>query len=161
MTHAGWDVDIEKNDVYLTECVYESGLLPNDMVIRVKGEVNKLPEHRRSLPLYCDPSEPDMIQLLKDAGLNAIPAMNEVWLGIMAVKQKKLHVDRYSVNLPKEFRSYKWKEVQGRVLDEPVKLFDHSMDGVRYDIYTHEVLRGTRTRGEVIKAKPQRRSAYV
>jgi len=33
---------------------------------------------------------------------------------------------------------YKWKEdANGNQLDEPIKEFDHGMDGIRYALFTH------------------------
>jgi phage terminase large subunit len=45
------------------------------------------------------------------------------------------------VNVQKEIKSYKWKtDKDGKVLDEPVKFNDHSMDALRYGVFTKLIM---------------------
>ena len=59
--------------------------------------------------------------------------------GIRAVKMKPLYITEDSQSMIKEIRNYKWKvkkdsdnEVPEK--EEPVKLWDHSLDALRYAV---------------------------
>ncbi len=70
---------------------------------------------------------------------NAKPAEKDVYAGIQKVKSQPLIVTPESINLIKEIRSYKWKvDKDGKVHsdEQPVKMWDHLCDAMRYAIYT-------------------------
>jgi PBSX family phage terminase large subunit len=87
---------------------------------------------------YCDPSEPKHIQKLRDAGLKAQKADNEVIAGINAVKGRlagarpRLTFDPSVVNLLAEFDMYEWASNTDGFQDRPVKANDHAQDSLRY-----------------------------
>lgn len=98
---------------------------------------------------YADPSEPQNIQLMKNAGLNVLGADNELLPGINKVgtKLSKKPTGEYSltvspscVNLIMEFENYRYPEnKEGHAeRDVPIKAFDHAMDALRYAIYSRE-----------------------
>ena len=72
-------------------------------------------------------------------GWNIKPATKgpgSVNIGIDMLKRYIIHVTKRSVNTIKEFRNYKFKEDKnGNVLNEPVDLFNHSVDACRYATY--------------------------
>jgi PBSX family phage terminase large subunit len=93
----------------------------------------------------CDPSEPDYIRTLQQAGVKAAPANNTVMTGIQAVKHRlatvtptawgdlpRLVIGRSCVNLISEFEQYQWRENRDGMQDQPVKANDHAMDALRY-----------------------------
>ena len=57
--------------------------------------------------------------------------------GIDAVKSYQLFYHQDSLNLNREFKNYKWKEVNERLIDEPIKLFDDALDALRYSVLYH------------------------
>jgi len=57
--------------------------------------------------------------------------------GIDYVQAQRLMISPVSQNLIKEIRGYKWKEKNGVVFDEPVKVHDHVLDSLRYALKTH------------------------
>ncbi|MCD4761251.1 PBSX family phage terminase large subunit [bacterium] len=121
------------DEMYLEEIIYQTHLT-NPELIELMSErgVNK------RLPIYADSAEPKSIEDLFNAGYNVLPATKQVLDGIKSVKSHKLHIHHESSNVTKEIRTYKWRENKnGDLLDEPVKFNDHSMDGIRYGIYTH------------------------
>jgi PBSX family phage terminase large subunit len=119
------------NELWITGMLYKSKLTNNELVDAVKPIVG-------DRPLYCDTAEPDKIEDLKRAGINARPAIKKVWEGILKVKEYKLHLVNTDVNLIREFENYEAKtNSQGIVLDEPIKHDDHYCDAVRYAIVTH------------------------
>jgi hypothetical protein len=91
--------------------------------------------------VLIDPSAPDVISAMQQAGLPAIAANNDVLPGINAVttrlitsgdERPRLTVDPSCENLIREFETYQWKA--GKSKDEPVKKHDHAMDALRYSI---------------------------
>ncbi len=54
------------------------------------------------------------------------------------MKTKKLHIHERCINTIKEIQGYKYKEDRnGNVLEEPVKFNDHTMDALRYAVFTY------------------------
>lgn len=93
----------------------------------------------------CDPSEPDYIKALEEAGLPALPAHNSVLTGLQAVKRRlstatlrenqqvpRLMIHRSCTNLIREFEQYEWRDGRDGKLDSVVKARDHAMDAMRY-----------------------------
>jgi phage terminase large subunit len=117
--------------------LYETRLTTNDLVERFKDIGVS-----RTIEIYCDNAEPKTIEELKRAGFNAWEADKDVTEGIRKVKSYPLFITEDSSNILKEIKSYKWKsDVNGKPVkdkdkDEPVKFNDHSMDAMRYAIFT-------------------------
>jgi phage terminase large subunit len=95
--------------------------------------------------VVVDPSAADLIRELRDAGLPVVPALNEVFDGIMKVQQRltlagdgypRLTVDPGCDNLIREFETYEWKanRQSGATKDEPIKEHDHALDALRYAV---------------------------
>jgi len=129
------EVGIRDEGIYLKEKYYEQGKITKDLI-------KKLPVliQNKNSYIYADHAEPDRIREIHLAGWNVHPAKKDVEDGIDRVKSKKLFVHEDSVNMIKEFKMYKWKQDKdGRVLDEPIKLYDDLMDAMRYAIYTHDL----------------------
>jgi hypothetical protein len=70
-----------------------------------------------------------------------MPANKEVKKGIDTVKSKKIYITKDSLNALKESKMYSWKvRSDGTITDEPVKAFDHFIDGgIRYPIHSHQL----------------------
>jgi len=129
------EVGIRDEGIYLKEKYYEQGKITKDLI----KELPVLIQNKNSY-IYADHAEPDRIREIHLAGWNVHPAKKDVEDGIDRVKSKKLFVHEDSVNMIKEFKMYKWKQDKdGRVLDEPIKLYDDLMDAMRYAIYTHDL----------------------
>jgi phage terminase large subunit len=119
-------VSIEEDRMYLEQKVYKSHQTTPDLIEMIKPIVeNKL--------VYCDSARPDIIQDLRNNGINAYEANKSVKDGIDFMRSHRIFVHRESVDLQKEMRSYKWKQKpNGDVLDEPVKAYDDLLDAARY-----------------------------
>ena len=88
--------------------------------------------------MYADSAEPDRIKEILLAGFNVHPALKDVKAGIMSVKNRALSIVKSSLNLVKEIQSYVWKtDMNGNILEEPVKFNDHLADALRYAVHTH------------------------
>ena len=58
---------------------------------------------------------------------------DSIKFGIDVLKRFKIHVTEDSLNLRKEFRSYKWAvDKNGNSLNKPIDKFNHGMDALRY-----------------------------
>lgn len=116
-------------DLHAREEIYQSGLTNSDLIPLLKQIVTKYE------PIYCDAAEPDRIEEIRRAGLNALKADKDVKRGIDFIKSRKLFIHQGSVNLLKEIKSYKFKPKGQKVInepEEPLKLNDHAMDAMRY-----------------------------
>jgi phage terminase large subunit len=85
--------------------------------------------------IFCDAAEPQRIEEIRRAGIQARAANKNVKDGIDFIKSRKLFIDQGSANLLKEIKSYKYKTPGNKVAntpEEPLKLNDHAMDAMRY-----------------------------
>jgi phage terminase large subunit len=117
---------------YVQELLYASRLTTNDLVEKIRElGLSNYDE------IYCDAAEPKTIEELVRCGFNAKAANKDVTEGIRTVKGTPLIVHIDSVNLLKEFKSYRWKtDRNGNKLDQPVKFADHACDAMRYAIFS-------------------------
>lgn len=128
------EVVLKDGNVFARERLYESFLTNSDLIPRMK-ELNLGDSY-----IYADTEDPNRIMELKRAGFNikdADKAAGSVKAGITLIKGRLVYLTKDSVNADKERKSYKWKEKDGKALDEPVKLNDDLMDALRYAVYTH------------------------
>jgi len=129
--------ELYEERIYVKELLYENRLTTNDLVERFKDiGVSK------TIEIYCDNAEPKTIEELKRAGYNAWEADKDVTEGIRKVKSYPLFITNDSTSVLKEIKGYKWrtdasgKPIKDKDKDEPVKFNDHSMDAMRYAIFT-------------------------
>ena len=114
---------------YVREEFYQSKVTNSELITVLKqivkpGEI-----------VYCDAAEPQRIEEIKRAGINARSANKDVKAGIDFIKSRKLFIEQGSTNLLKEIKSYKYKNKGQKVTnepEEPLKLNDHAMDAMRY-----------------------------
>jgi len=119
------------------ELLYKTHLTNSDLIEEMK-KLRDAGEITESMQGYADAAEPARIQEINDAGFNVKPADKSVVPGIDFVKGHPLAITKRSINILEEIKKYLWKtNKNGKILDEPVKLNDHSMDGGRYAEYTH------------------------
>ena len=122
-----------ENMVFTKEIIYESYLTTEDLIDKMKSlNISK------SIKIICDYARPEIIEELRREGYNCHNAIKNVKEGIDAVKSYKLFYHNDSTNMAKEFRNYKWKVINEKLQDEPVKLFDDAMDAIRYAILYHK-----------------------
>lgn len=90
---------------------------------------------------FCDPAEPDNIDLFNRYGVRALPAENEVWLGIQSVYNRlnvqsdglpRIILPSTFVHSAAEYEQYQWMEHKDGLHDKPKKVNDHTMDATRY-----------------------------
>jgi PBSX family phage terminase large subunit len=91
---------------------------------------------------YCDPSEPDSIEVFNRHGLDAVGADNDVSPGIKSVTSamSRIKVRRACTDLIGEFNQYHYPDDASEEDDVvPVKKNDHLMDASRYAIHSHDM----------------------
>ena len=124
-----------ENDIFLKELLYERELTPTRMFETTKDIIRD-----NNALIYADSNRPEFIREMQQTYPSIVGAEKgpgSVLNGIDFVKKFKLHVEKGSSNLIKELKSYKRREVKGRVIDEPVKYNDHLLDALRYAIFSH------------------------
>ena len=120
---------------YASEVLYQSGLTNSALTEKLKI----LLKDQESKTIYADAAEPSRIAEIATSGLNIKPAQKNVLNGIMSVKSDNFFITQSSTNLIKELQTYSWKsDINGNILEEPVKFNDHLLDALRYAIYTYK-----------------------
>lgn len=99
--------------------------------------------------VYADPSAKEEIFKMSNSGIPIYKSDNEVLLGISKVSgyikiqkdgKPKLYVGGRCLNTAMEFENYRYGEVkEGKPVQEnPLKIYDHAMDAIRYLILSVE-----------------------
>lgn len=86
--------------------------------------------------VVADSAEPKSIDEIRSYGVNILPALKgkgSVNKGIQFIQDQRCSVTKRSINIIKEYRNYMWMtDKEGRILNVPEDLFNHSMDAIRY-----------------------------
>ncbi len=98
----------------------------------------------RNIPIYADCAEPKSIADISDAGFNVIPCdkdapvkSDKLKFQIQWLQGWKLYVTKDSINMINELRNYTWaKDKDGVTLSCPIDTYNHSLDALRYCIWT-------------------------
>lgn len=121
----------KKKEIYFFEELYERGLTNDDLAtecINIFGKEE----------IRFDSSEPKSIKELRNAGVNAVPAIkgpDSVLHGVQWLQGCKIYIDKSCINAQNEIRSYKWKEgTDGKPVSppRPVDANNHIIDLIRY-----------------------------
>lgn len=135
-------VVLAHGELYFKQMIFETRLTnirnpENPEQISIQQRLEEL-GIEKTKEIWADSSEPKSIQDLKNVGYWVKPVekgADSVNAGIDTVKRYKLNVTEDSLDLIKEFKNYKWKEKDGKALNEPLDLFNHGMDALRYACY--------------------------
>lgn len=115
----------------LDELAYQKGLL-NSQIAAILNNQNE------KIITIADSAEPKSIEELKMSGCLVLPSekgKDSVNNGIQIVQDQKIWVTKRSVNTWREYQNYVWMtDKDGKILNVPIDLWNHSMDGVRYAI---------------------------
>ena len=117
---------------YVEERLYSQHLTNSQLIEKLK--VLNIPRQKE---IYCDNAEPQRIAEIQNAGFWALPADKAVNKGIDTVNSRTLFLTKGSFNLISEIKKYSWKQKDGKILEDPVKVNDHLIDAMRYAIHSH------------------------
>lgn len=111
------------------EVAYQKGLLNNQVADVIKNQP-------KQVLVIADSAEPKSIDEIYSYGVTILPANKgpgSVLQGIQNVQQQQISVTKRSVNILKEYRNYVWiTDKDGRIINEPIDLYNHTMDAGRY-----------------------------
>ncbi len=133
-------VGIDKQErAWIFEEFYRVNVLVEPELVEVAKQLNS---KYNIIQFYCDPSSPEHIQQFLNAGLNAKEGNNSVFAGINAVSSQLqivggeplLHINQTCVHTISEFENYRYPEGKEEkpLQENPLKLYDHAMDALRY-----------------------------
>jgi phage terminase large subunit len=124
------------DDFYCRELLYKSQLTNEDLIKKLKDLIPT--RYRDKRIIYADNAEPARIEEINRAGFICLPAKKDVQDGLDFCKRNKIYISRDSENMNKEIQGYIYKkDKEGRSLEIPLKYKDHTMDAMRYGMYTH------------------------
>lgn len=125
-----------ENTLYLYDEIYRTGLL-NDQFIKLVDEMHVRHRLQRWDPLCWADHRPEFIEEFNIAKFNMLPAIKDVDVKdqIDWIKRFKIVIHPRCVNTIGEIRVYKWREIRGVVVEEPVQVRNHAMDAMRYMFY--------------------------
>lgn len=117
--------------LFLEELIYERGMVTNDIIDRLKKlDIDK------SQTIWCDSSEPRLIEELYRSGFNTKPVVkgkDSINFGISVMKNYKIKILKTSQNLINEMYAYQYEtDKHGYVTDRPEGGLDHAIDAARY-----------------------------
>jgi phage terminase large subunit len=134
---------IKTGSLYLVDELYQTRLTINEIV----KEARELQGKWEITMFYCDPSAVSLIESMNQNNLPTYAANNDVDLGITRMQQlmeaKRFFVSFQNYNFIDEIESYHYKPIGMDVekvpeyKKKPDKVFDHSLDAVRYIVATH------------------------
>lgn len=136
----GLDFGYSNDPTAIVAIYYYNGGFIWDEIAYQKGLLNKqiadiLLNQPKAL-IIADSAEPKSIDEIKSYGLTILPAnkgQGSVLQGIQNVQQKQVSMTKRSVNIIKEYRNYVWvTDKDGRIINEPLDIYNHAMDGGRY-----------------------------
>lgn len=129
----GLDFD---NRLWIIDEFYERNVLIDDLIRNAKELKDKYNIQR----FIADPSEPQFIQMFRNAGLQTLEAINDVIPGIAKVStylevqkdsKPRLFLRKNCINTLMEFEMYRYPDKKiGREFNEkPLKIYDHCLIG--------------------------------
>ena len=124
----GW---ANERDIYFDELFYVHRMKTNEMALTMSAlGISKKKK------TFADPADSRALEDMQDRGWNFIAATkgaDSVKYGLSLLNQYNIHVTARSVNMINERKRYRYKvDKDGKVLNEPIKAFDHTWDAARY-----------------------------
>ncbi|HDO20195.1 MAG TPA: hypothetical protein ENG81_01550 [Candidatus Bathyarchaeota archaeon] len=136
----GLDFGYSNDPTAIVGIYYYNGGYILDQITYQKGLSNKqisdILLSRPTALVVADSAEPKSIDEIASYGLSIVGAekgKDSVCNGIQLVQDQRISVTKKSHDIIKEFRNYLWTtDKEDRIINQPEKLFDHTMDAIRY-----------------------------
>jgi len=132
--------DTGRKHAFIDEIDYRTGMVNGDIAQVLKDR--HVPRYVR---VWADSAEPKSIAEIGAAsGCNIRPCdksapvrSDRLKFQLLWMQGWKLFVTKRSLNVIRELRNYTWeKDRDGRLTDRPVDVFNHSLDAMRYALYS-------------------------
>lgn len=127
-------IDKRNKAFYFDEIIFRKGMLNEDIVAVLKAE-----NISSTTEIFADSAEPKTNEDIKRYGFNVIGADKSVKKAeqLQQMKGWKFYVTKRSLNMIRELRGYVWQQDKdGKLLNEPIGVQDHTMDAARYGVMT-------------------------
>lgn len=131
-------IDQPARAIYCDELIYRTGMLNRDIAMEMRSKgLNP------NVEIFADAAEPKSIAEICGYGFNAKPSYkHDLNTQIQWLQGYDIYVTQASLNGIKEFRNYKWKtDKDGNQVNEPIDLWNHFLDALRYATYTPTMVR--------------------
>ena len=123
------------NDLYSDELIYETGLLPSQILKRMVD----LGVRKNYDEIFADESRPEAIAEIAFGGYNVQgcpKGADSVIQGIQKLNEYRQHWTKRSVNCIKEQRNYRYiTDKDGKLTNKPIDNWNHGMDSRRYGVW--------------------------
>lgn len=114
----------------LDEIIFQKGLSNKQIADTLNTQLKAL--------VVADSAEPKSIDEIYSYGINiqaSLKGPGSVLKGIQYVQDQRISVTKRSTNILKEYRNYLWQtNKDGKTINEPDVLWNHSLDAIRYAI---------------------------
>lgn len=143
LVRRGLDFGYSNDPTSIIDIYYYNGGYILDELLYRKGLSNKqiadiIINTEEDVLVIADSAEPKSIDDIKGYGVTILPCekgKDSVNNGIEKVQDQKISITKRSINSLKEYRNYIWMtDKEGRILNVPEDIWNHSMDAVRYGI---------------------------
>jgi phage terminase large subunit len=125
------EVRKKDNNLYLHEHLYSPEVTNNKLADICHENIN-------GSKAIADSASPLQIKELVNRGIRVRPAKkgpDSLLKGINTMKSYNLFVTKSSINLIKEFKTYKWqKDKEDNIIQKPIDDYNHGIDAARYAI---------------------------
>lgn len=151
--------DTGKKEIFVDEIEYRTGMVNPDIADVLRGQ--SVP---RQVHVWADAAEPKSIaEIGMASGCNVLPCdksapvrSDRLKFQLLWMQGWKIHVTKRSLNLIRELRNYTWaKDKDGKLLDQPVDVFNHALDAMRYALFSE--LAGNEGTGQYVLGFKHRR----
>lgn len=119
-------------ELYVNELIYKTGLTNSDIIAKMNElNINKY------VDIIADSAEPKSIEDIYRGGYRNIYPANKgadsIRNSIDTLQQFTINITKTSVNLIKEFRTWRWAvDKEGKQLGTPIDKDNHAIDALRY-----------------------------
>lgn len=116
-------------DIYIDERIYVKNLTIQDFIYKMRETKINPTDY-----IWADSASPQAIEEIRREKFN-IRGVNKksILHGIDLIKRHRIYITENSINILKEFQSYKWKTSKdGDLLDAPEDRDNHTIDSIRY-----------------------------
>ena len=132
--------DTGRKCFYVDEIAYATGMMNSDIAQALREQ--NVP---RWVHVWADAAEPKSIaEIGAESGCNILPCdksapvrSDRLKFQLLWMQGWQLFVTKRSLNLIRELRNYTWaKDRDGKLLDQPVDVFNHALDAMRYALFS-------------------------